>query len=81
MGVINEFGLRYSFSLPMTRDMDPKYAASSKNGKRFYGIFALNTEFIYHMTAEIKIRKMLARKSFPFLLLAAYFGPYLGSWV
>ena len=32
------------------------------------------------LTARQKSEKS-ARKSFPFLLLAAYFGPYLGSWV
>ena len=28
-----------------------------------------------------KNQKKSATKSFPFLLLAAYFGPFLGSWV
>ena len=32
------------------------------------------------LTARLKSEKS-ATKMFPFLLLAAYFGPYLGSWV
>ena len=34
------------------------------------------------MYQKPKIENLIFRqKSFPFLLLAAYFGPYLGSWV
>ena len=32
------------------------------------------------LAARLKFKKS-ASKSFPFLLLAAYFGQYLGSWV